>query len=218
MQPMQPMQPKRFSRAGRAMQRASLHLSRGGAALALALTLLFSLLVAFCTYLFAVIAAEVLYGLTDLSANTVDLIYYVTMVLLFLALALPCFIGRIRMAGLSVAGEAPPLSALFYYYTSPRRWGRSLLIGLIYPFCLLIPPLFPAVALAVGQEHLGVFAALARATHLCRLRDVLAFLLRVLCHLLLSALTFGVLWILYYAHHTTLGYWELVTAPERDAP
>ena len=219
MQPMIPMQPpKRFPLAKRAMQRASLRLSRNGNTLTLALSMLFSVMVAFTTYLFCAVLMEILYGLTMLELAVCDLIYYVALVLSFALLALPLFVGRIRLAGLACAGEGAFLSELFYYYTSPRRFARSLLIGLIYPLCLLVPPFFSAVALAVGRESISPFAALLHSARLwrTRLREVFCFWLRVLWHLILSALTLGVLWVVYYAHHTTMSYWELIRARDRE--
>lgn len=71
---------------------------------------------------------------------------------------------------------------------------------------------FSAVALLVGNESMGCPEALRYA--FCfgsRHRGcIYRFSLRALWHLLLSVLTLGVLWLLYYAQHTTLAYWKLV--------
>ena len=86
--------------------------------------------------------------------------------------------------------------------------------------CLYLSGLhFAAAALAAGNEDLSVLRAF-RAAFACgrrRCGTVFLFLMDRAWRLILSLLTVGVLWILYYAHQTTLAYWHLTIALRREA-
>ncbi len=70
------------------------------------------------------------------------------------------------------------------------------------------------VAIALGNEELSVFAALALAVKRGkgRLLTLFLFTLRSLWHLFLSLVTFGVLFVLWYAHHYIISYLRLSMA------
>ncbi len=79
--------------------------------------------------------------------------------------------------------------------------------------CLFLAGFYlPIAAVAVGNENISLCAACLRGLRMGRERLAVwfRFSLRVLLHFLLSIPTVGVLWLLYYAHHTTLAYWHLV--------
>ena len=56
--------------------------------------------------------------------------------LLVAFLALPLWLGRLRMAGLVLAGETPLYGSCFYYFKHPKRYRRALgisvLLALVY--------------------------------------------------------------------------------------
>lgn len=78
--------------------------------------------------------------------------------------------------------------------------------------CLYFSALyFNVVALLVGNEGMSLGGALCLAfVKGWRHRgSIYRFLLVTLWHILLGVLTLGVLWLLYYAHHTTISYFHL---------
>ena len=101
-------------------------------------------------------------------------------------------------------------------------------IALLVFFCLLSAAFFllciyfsclqfSLIALMVGGARRTLSMALRRSACIgWRYRRVVwRFFLRSFLRLLLSVCTLFVLWLLYYAHHTTLTYWELVIALDR---
>ena len=194
--------------SGEAMQRATLRL--GGRVLVLLLPLLFLLTAVYALYLFSFLLAGVALTLFPNAALALAL-YCAVLAVAVIALLLPLWAGRIRMAGLVAAGRECALSALFYYFCSPRLWWRGVCVTLLALLSLLFPPCFGAAALYAGKETLSLCGALREAREGTRgkLLRVLGFYGRVCLHLLLSVLTLGVLWVLYYAHHSAVAYFEM---------
>ena len=70
--------------------------------------------------------------------------------LTFLAGVMPAWLGRLRLAGLLCTGEHPMAREVLYYYTSPRRWGRAILVGLFLAFEVMLPAVLSLGAFAGG--------------------------------------------------------------------
>ncbi len=209
-----PTAPPRRSPASQAMQRARAKL--GGHTLTLTLSLLFGLTALYAWYLCSVLLAGLLVALISNALLAITL-YFAVLTLAVVALLLPLWAGRLRMAGLVAAGRACELCELFYYFRCARCWLRGIGVALLCVLSLICPPLFGAVALYAGKETLTLGGALREAFRTRpRVRDVLGFWVRVLRHVILSALTLGVLWILYYAHHSAVAYFELTMDPKGD--
>jgi TRAP-type C4-dicarboxylate transport system permease small subunit len=83
--------------------------------------------------------------------------------------------------------------------------------ALLFFFVYLAGTYFAAVALAIGNESLNLLdcTALAFAASRGRMGCIFRFVMRGVWHFLLSVITLGVLWLLYYAHHTSVTYMHL---------
>lgn len=207
--------PVRRFPAREAMQRAREKL--GGHTLTLVLSLLFCLTALYAWYLLSVLLAGVLVALVR-NAIAVFTIYFAVLSLAVVLVLLPLWAGRIRMAGLVAARLPCELGELFYYFRSPRLWMRGIAVVLLCLLSLLFPPCFGAAALFAGKGTLSLGGAIRES--FCadvRVRDVLAFWAHVLRHLLFSVLTLGVLWIVYYAHHSAVAYFEMLMPKEEQA-
>ena len=80
--------------------------------------------------------------------------------------------------------------------------------GLLFLFIFLAGAYFCATAIAVGNAHCSPLAALTLAFSATRGKwgTVFRFVLRAVWHFLISVPTLGILWVCYFAHHTTVGY------------
>ncbi len=200
--------PVRRFPAREAMQRARLHLS--GQTVTMVLALLFCLTALYAWYLLSVLLAGALVALLR-DALLVFTLYFAVLSLAVVLLLLPLWAGRIRMAGLVAAKRPCELGELFYYFRSPHLWLRGIAVSLLLVLSLLFPPCFGAAALYAGKETLSFGGAMRESFRTRKkLRDVLGFWAHVLRHLVFSVLTLGVLWILYYAHHSAVAYFEMM--------
>ncbi len=239
-------------------------LKRGELLLHMTLCTLFVLLALVSVYFFSALCGNLLEDYTLLDLFQVDLIYTVVLCLGAYLLVTPLLLGRLRLAGLCVCeGQALP-GELFYYFTSPARYFRSMWIGFLYMLCFALPcvlfaiglllsfglyvgvfdawlspiaallglvgclllvciicagflllsgALLPVVVLAVGDERNSFGRAMCDGVRV--FRHSFCVLLR---YMLLSLLKFvaclgtlGLAWLLYYAHQTTVGFWQLMT-------
>ena len=64
---------------------------------------------------------------------------------------MPVLLGYLRMAGLMAVGQRPTMRESFYYFTSPQRYRRSLLIGALLALGIALP-----VALSFISFYLSV--------------------------------------------------------------
>ena len=204
---MQETPPRRFP-AREAMVRARSHLNGHTATMLLAL--LFCLTAGYGWYLLSILLSGALIEFVR-DAMLVFGLYFATLSIAVVAILLPLGAGYLRMAGL-VAVERPcELGELFYYFRSPGLWLRGIGVALLCVLSLLCPPCFGAAALYAGKEALGFCGAIGAAVHArVSVRDVIGFWAHVLRHLLFSVLTLGVLWLLYYAHHSAVAYFEMM--------
>ena len=209
-----PVVPARPAPVRRAMQRAREQLN--GHLLSLVLALLFCLVALYAWHLLSVLLGTLLVAvLTD--ALLAVALYFAVLAIALVALLLPLWAGRARMAGLAGANRPCEPYELFYYFQSARRWLRGIGVMLLFLPSVVCPPLFGAAALYAGKETLTLGGALREAYRTRpRTRDVLGFWAQVLWHAALSALTLGVLWMLYYAHHTAVAYFDLTMDPKGD--
>lgn len=94
-----------------------------------------------------------------------------------------------------------------------------LCVGLVLLSLYLSGLYFTAVALAAGNGDLPVrrafLAAFAGGRRRCGI--VFLFWMDRAWRLILSLLTVGVLWVVYYAHQTVLAYWHLTISLRREA-
>ncbi len=118
---------------------AALH--RNGTLPLLTCALLFCLLVTFAVYCLIQLALYLvgLFEATQTAAVIMEIALILLELLLFLACVIPLWLAKLRMAGLVALGEEPPLSALFYYFTSPRHYARAWRIGALMTLLFLLP-------------------------------------------------------------------------------
>lgn len=233
----------------------------------LTFALLFCILVFFTGYCLLELAAYLagLAAVTLTAAAIIEIALVCLEVLLLLAFFMPLWLGKLRMAGLLLVGEEPPLSALFYYFTSPARYGRAFRVGALASTLLLVPiaavlglfygafslysevlsfyfsGIFAALlfiaclmlalglavsilyfsgtftafaAVAVGNENISVRHALFLAARRGKryLPTVFVFALKSMLYLLLSLVTVGVLYVLWFSHYYNLSYVRLSMA------
>jgi hypothetical protein len=256
----------------RSMRAARENLTRSGTYAPLLTSLLFCLLVTFAW----VVLAELLslaqsllyiYAQDVWSLILLEVVYYLLIAASFLAGVLPAWLARLRMAGRALAEiEIYPHDVL-YYYTSRRRFGRTIVTGLFLVFEVAVPAFFfflallggfavcdygfdflyagewwaialnyligalamllllflsgfyhSFAALVVGNERLPVWRAffISLPNGARNLGKTFRFTLLSLWHLLLSLLTVGVAYFLWYSHHFLLSYLDFsksVTSP-----
>lgn len=198
--------------AREAMLRARASLS--GKTVTMVLSLLFCLTAIYAWYLLSVLLATALIALSR-DALLVFVLYFAALSITLVGVLLPLWAGRVRMAGLVAAERSCEPRELFYYFRSPRRFLRGIGVMLLLVLSVLFPPCFCAAAFYAGKETLS-FGGAIREAYRARIgvRNVLGYWAHILRHLLFSALTLFVLWILYYAHHTTVAYFEMVMLPK----
>jgi len=209
-----PMAPKRSGALALAMQSASFALQRDGALIPLAIAYLFCILALFA--LFFWLSACVFFFI-PLSARKALLFLVLQGVLCgiaFVALLLPLFVGRARMAGMIAVGECVTEAELLHYFKSWHLWWRGVRIAPLFVLALLVPPFFSAPALAIGDESLPLGRALSLSVGRVSILTAIAFWGRTLLRLALGFLTLGLLWLLYDAHHGTVSYFALVMRKE----
>ena len=83
--------------------------------------------------------------------------------------------------------------------------------ALLFLLVYLAGTYFAAVALAIGNESLNLLDCVTRAFAASRgkMGCIFRFVMRVVWHFLLSLVTLGVLWIMYYAHHGSVAYMSI---------
>lgn len=202
-----PKPPVRRSPVKASIDRARQALS--GQTLTLVLSLLFCLTALYAWYLLSVLLAGLLVAFSR-DALLVFTLYFAVLSIALVGLLLPLWAGRIRMAGLVAAKRPCELAELFYYFRSPRLFLRGISVMLLCILSLLFPPCFCAAALFAGKETLSFTGAIRTA--FCtrgKARAVFGYFVRVLWRLLLGALTLGVLWLVYDAHHCAVLYFDL---------
>lgn len=134
-----------------AKREANLALSRPRVLPLLISSLLFLMLVAIAAYCFVqfLVFLTVFFVTDPVAAAVTELCLIVVEVLLLISLVMPVWLGKLRLTGLLSVGEAPPLSSLFYYFTSRERylraWRTSALCAL-----LLFLPLLAILGLFLG--------------------------------------------------------------------
>lgn len=165
---------------------AALH--RSGTLPRLTCALLFCLLVTFAVYCLQQLAVYLagLYATTLIAAVIAEIALVLLELLLFLAFVMPLWLAKLRMAGLVLLGEEPPLSALFYYFTSPRHYARAWRIGAVLALLLLVP------AVAVVGLFFGAWS-LYTAVFTVYFSGPVAVLLLILCFLMAIAVSVLVL-------------------------
>ena len=153
-------------------------------------TFLFCMLAYGTVYLFcrlcAVITAVYLpYGTARLLRLTA---VAATEIVLTVLLVLPIWLGRLRMAGMLLAGEVPAYGTCFYYFKTKRRYARACAVVLILVL------VYGLAGLASYGAFAGVFS-LYHAVLVYYLPRVAPLLLVLLLHVAL-AVTLGILYLL----------------------
>lgn len=175
----------------RTMREASDVLKKRGNLASLASIFLFCLLVTFTWYivvqLIAFLFAYLMQGVTSYGVLILfEVLLWLIGALLFFAAVMPTWLGRFRMAGRMCMGESPLGREALYYFTSWRRWRRSVLVGFVLAFEALLP-----AALVLGA-FTGVLA-LYREVLSFYMHEVLAVLVTVFGFLLAIAASFLIL-------------------------
>ena len=146
---------------------------------------IFCLVVTFGIYMlfYTVVAAFLCVPLSDAFLMGLSVAAQILPVALEMIFLLPLLYGKLRMAGMIAEGEKPLISAVFYYYTSPRLFLRALCISLGLFISVLLPLILPYF-LVVAGVFLGMEVILGGL-------GVLVFVLALL--LALALLVFGVI-------------------------
>ncbi|MBQ8716459.1 MAG: hypothetical protein IJY43_01275 [Clostridia bacterium] len=169
------------------MREASDVLKRRGNLALLTTTLLFCLLVTF-TWFTVMQLVGLLFDYILLSVEAEQIspllegLWMLLSALLFLVGVMPAWLGRLRMTGLLLSGDHPMAREVLYYYTSPRRMERAILMGLFVAFEVMLPLL-----LALGA-FVGALA-LYNEVLVFYLPDALAVLALICGFLLAIAIT-----------------------------
>ena len=169
------------------MREASDILKRRGNLALLTTTLLFCLLVTF-TWFTVMQLVGLLFDFILLSVEAEQIavllegIWMLLSALLFLAFVMPAWLGRLRLSGRLLSGAHPMAREVLYYYTSPRRMGRAILMGLFIAFEVMLPAVL----------SLGAFVgalALYNEVFVFYLPDALAVILLIFGFLMAIAIT-----------------------------
>ena len=169
------------------MREASDILKRRGNLALLTTTLLFCLLVTF-TWFTVMQLVGLLFDFILLSAEAEQVapllegLWMLLSALLFLAFVMPAWLGRLRLSGRLLSGDHPMAREVLYYYTSPRRMGRAILMGLFIAFEVMLPAVL----------SLGAFVgalALYNEVFVFYLPDALAVILLIFGFLMAIAIT-----------------------------
>ncbi len=136
---------------------ARMLLSRSHTLPALIAAFIFCLMVAVGIYmlLYTAVAALLCLSLSDAFITGLGIALMILPMALEMLLLLPLLYGKLRMAGMISEGEKPLISAVFYYYTSPRLFLRAARISLGLFISVLLPLLLPYFLVA-GGEFLGM--------------------------------------------------------------
>lgn len=169
------------------MREASDILKRRGNLALLTTTLLFCLLVTF-TWFTVMQLVGLLFDFILLSAEAEQVasllegLWILLSALLFLVGVMPAWLGRLRLSGRLLSGDHPMAREVLYYYTSPRRMGRAILMGLFIAFEVMLPAVL----------SLGAFVgalALYNEVFVFYLPDALAVILLIFGFLMAIAIT-----------------------------
>ncbi len=134
-------QPIRLSPTTRAVKEAAALLGRPGVWPVMLTTFLLCVLLTFAPF-FAAECLMTLLGLMNFSPLEKVLfegVLYTTAVAVTVLAVLPVWLGRLRLSVACFTGEDPHPRAVFYYLSSPRRWGRALAVLLLFALLLAIP-------------------------------------------------------------------------------
>lgn len=121
----------------------------------LTLALLFLITVAFAAYCLVqfLVFLAVTFVVSDTAAAVLEPVLVVTELLLLIALVMPVWLGKLRLAGLLCVGEEPQISSVLYYFTSRERYFRALRTSALTAL-LLILPAFAVAGLFLGAVSL----------------------------------------------------------------
>ena len=167
------------------MREASDILKRRGNLALLVTTFLFCLLVTFTWFTVIQLVGLLFDYLPIKTEQALDLLEWLWMqlsALLFLVFVMPAWLGRLRLSGLLLSGEQPMAREVLYYYTSLRRMGRAILMGIFVAFEVMLP-----LVLALGA-FTGVIALYNKVLVLY-LPDALAVVSLIFCFLFAIAIT-----------------------------
>ena len=169
------------------MREASDVLKRRGNLLLLTTTFLLCLLITFTWFsvvqLIGLLFDFILRASTSPQTEAVlNGILSILSALTFLVCVVPAWLGRLRLSGRLLLGDHPMAREVLYYYTSPRRMGRAILMGLFIAFEVMLPAVL----------SLGAFVgalALYNEVFVFYLPDALAVILLIFGFLMAIAIT-----------------------------
>ena len=158
--------PVRLSPTTRAVKEAAALLGRPGVLPVMLTTFLLCALLTAVPLMLADCALT-FFSMASLPSSALRALGLALNLLAYAAIALvilPVWLGRLRLGGALLSGEETPSRAVFYYMTSPRRWGRALAALAIFAALLAVPVGFSA----------GLFVLCNRLYHLVFLTRFLA--------------------------------------------
>ena len=126
------------SRVRRSIAVGRAPLAHKGNLLTLVLSALLVMVMAFFAFFMMGLAAFVLTSLTELPVWITNTVSFSLAALITLLVVMPMIVGRVRLSLLMLKGETPLVKDTLYYFTSPRRYARAFLVGLLYTICLAI--------------------------------------------------------------------------------
>lgn len=124
-------------------------MGKGSNLLYLILSMLLCAVLAYTIYLTSAVVNEVLYAFTLLAVEVIDLICLAWVLLGAICLLLPLLVGRVRMAGMIAAEREVSLTDLFYYFSTGKRYGRGVLLGILYALSLSAPMMLTAASFGI---------------------------------------------------------------------
>ena len=126
------------SRVRRSIAVGRAPLDHKGNLLTLVLSALLVMVMAFFAFFLMGLASFVLTSLTELPVWLTNTISISLASLVALLVVMPMIVGRVRLSHLMLKGETPLVKDTMYYFTTPRRYARAFLTGLLYALCLAI--------------------------------------------------------------------------------
>ena len=146
----------------------------------LILSSLLLLVIAFAAYFAADFLAFALDTWTALSDDLCGLAFYLLLLLLALCVVLPVALGWLRLALQMTQGETPLPREVTYYMASPCRYGRALLLSLLFLLVIGLPVAlasltFYAASFLSNEIQVGLLAA-----PIATLQTVIIYLLAAL--------------------------------------
>ncbi len=148
-----------------------------GNLLTLILSSLFLLVAAFAAYFVADLLAFVLGNVFATSEMLPDRAFYAALLLFALFFVSPLVLGYLRLAFFMAESESPPARELLYYMSTPKRYFKAVLQGLVCAFAVAVPVLLAGASLLAARLVSTEILASAMAADVAAQRVVTVYML-----------------------------------------